>query len=247
MDFFRTKGNRWRLAIIISIGIISQYSGNAVISNYANLIYTKAGITGQQQKLGLNIGNALLSLIVSISAAFMIDRAGRRKLFLISVTGMVLSFILWTAMAGEYESTNKPSFGYAQLVFVWVFGIFYSIGFSGLLVAYTLEVLPYHLRSKGVMIMNVTVQAILALSAQTNPIAIEKLPHSWNFWLFYTCWDLVEAVWVYFVFVETKGPTLEEIAKIFDGEDAIAHIDMAQTEKEIAMQHHHETTDEKIV
>lgn len=54
MDFFRTKGNRWRLAIIISIGVISQYSGNAVISNYANLIYESAGITSQQQKLGVS-------------------------------------------------------------------------------------------------------------------------------------------------------------------------------------------------
>jgi hypothetical protein len=90
-------------------------------------------------------------------------------------------------MAGLYETHNKkPSYGYAQIVFVWVFGIFYSIGFSGLLVAYTLEVLPYHLRAKGVMIMNITVQAILALSAQTNPIAIHKLPHGWNFWMFYT-------------------------------------------------------------
>ncbi|PMD41599.1 general substrate transporter [Hyaloscypha variabilis F] len=234
LDFFRTKGNRWRLAIIISIGIISQYSGNAVISNYANLIYTNAGITHQNQKLGLSIGNALLSLIVSISAAFMVDRAGRRPLFLISVTGMVISFILWTIMAAMYETHNdQQSFGIAQIVFVWIFGIFYSIGFSGLLVAYTLEVLPYHLRAKGVMIMNITVQAILALSAQTNPVAIEHLPAGWNFWLFYTLWDVVEAIWVYFVFVETKGPTLEEIAKIFDGEDAVAHIDMAQTEKEI--------------
>lgn len=100
---------------------------------------------------------------------------------------MVVSFILWTIMAGLYEENgNQQGFGIAQIVFIWVFGIFYSIGFSGLLVAYTLEVLPFHLRAKGVMIMNITVQAILAISAQTNPIAIEKLPHAWNFWLFYT-------------------------------------------------------------
>jgi len=249
MDFFRTKGNRWRLSIIVSIAIISQYSGNAVISNYANLIYQNAGITKQQQKLGLNIGNALLALIVSISAAFMIDRAGRRPLFLISVSGMVVSFILWTAMAGLYESHNQQaSYGYAQIVFVWVFGIFYSIGFSGLLVAYTLEVLPYHLRAKGIMIMNITVQAILALSAQTNPIAIHKLPHGWNFWMFYTLWDCVEAVWVYFVFPETKGPTLEEIGQIFDGTDAVAHIDLEQTAKEIEIhEHEHSLGDEKRV
>src|ERR1700710_2492468 len=100
---------------------------------------------------------------------------------------MVCSFILWTVMAALYENHNQAQkFGIGQIVFVWVFGIFYSIGFSGLLVAYTLEVLPYHLRAKGVMIMNITVQAILAISAQTNPIAIEHLPHGWNFWLFYT-------------------------------------------------------------
>jgi Sugar (and other) transporter len=100
---------------------------------------------------------------------------------------MVTSFILWTIMAGLYEARNgQGGFGIAQIVFVWIFGVFYSIGFSGLLVSYTLEILPFHLRAKGVMIMNITVQAILAISAQTNPIAIEHLPHGWNFWLFYT-------------------------------------------------------------
>lgn len=42
--------------------------------------------------------------------------------------------------------------------------------------------------------------------------------------LFYTVWDFCEMVFVYFVYVETKGPTLEEIARIFDGEDAVAHV-----------------------
>jgi len=38
---------------------------------------------------------------------------------------------------------------------------------------------------------------------------------------------------VYFVYVETKGPTLEEIAKIFDGEDAVPHLNLNQIEKEM--------------
>ncbi len=126
-----------------------------------------------------------------------------------------------------------------------MFGIFYDIGFSGLLVAYALEVLPYRLRAKGMMIMNLTVQAILALSAQTNLLAWEKLPHHWNFMLFYTLWDTVELVFVYFFYVETKGPTLEEIARIFDGDDAIAHIDIAQVEKELNAAEHEEDITEK--
>lgn len=100
---------------------------------------------------------------------------------------MVVSFTLWTIMAAQYENNGgSKQYGIAQIVFVWIFGIFYSIGFSGLLVAYTLEVLPYHLRAKGMMMMNMTVQAILAISAQTNNVAITQLPKTYDFWIFYT-------------------------------------------------------------
>lgn len=51
LDFFRTRGNRWRLAIIVSLGIISQYSGNALFSNYISLIYAGAGITSDNQTI----------------------------------------------------------------------------------------------------------------------------------------------------------------------------------------------------
>ena len=101
---------------------------------------------------------------------------------------MVCSFILWTICGAVYENSNESnsSAGYAQLVFIWGFGIFYDIGFSGLLIAYALEVLPFELRAKGMMIMNITVQAILALGNQTNKLAWDNLPHHWNFMLFYT-------------------------------------------------------------
>jgi hypothetical protein len=39
-------------------------------------------------------------------------------------------------------------------------------------------------------------------------------------------WIFFELAFVLFLFVETRGPTLEEIAKIFDGEGAeVARID----------------------
>ena len=82
MDFIKTKGNRKRLMIIVSLGLFSQWSGNALISYYASIIYKGAGIVGQTQQLGLDAGNKVLSLFVSISCALLVDRVGRRKLFL---------------------------------------------------------------------------------------------------------------------------------------------------------------------
>lgn len=48
------------------------------------------------------------------------------------------------------------------------------------------------------------------------------------------CWIFLELVFVYFMYVETNGPTLEELAKVIDGEEAkVAHLDNHQVEKEI--------------
>lgn len=188
VDFLKTKGNRWRLAILISLGIISQYSGNALFSNYINLVYEGAGITDQNQKMGLTGGERILYLSVSIYASTLIDKVGRRPFFLGGTLGMVLSFVCWTITVAIYENSGEQNSaaGYAQIPFVWIYGCFYALAWNGLLVAYALEILPYRLRAKGLMIMNITVQAILAVGGQTNPVAWENLPKHWNLALFYT-------------------------------------------------------------
>lgn len=51
-----------------------------------------------------------------------------------------------------------------------------------------------------------------------NPIGLEHL--SWKFYFVYIGILIFEVCAIYFLFVETKGPTLEEIARLFDGEEA---------------------------
>lgn len=51
-----------------------------------------------------------------------------------------------------------------------------------------------------------------------NPIGLEKL--QWKFYFVYIAILVLECLSIYFLFVETKGPTLEEIAHLFDGDDA---------------------------
>lgn len=106
----------------------------------------------------------------------------------LSVAGMVVNFICWTVTCAVYENSGETNTGagYAQIPFIWLFGVFYALAWSGLLVAYALEILPYRLRGKGLMIMNITVQAILAVGGQTNPVAWKRLPNHWNLALFYT-------------------------------------------------------------
>ncbi|KAI2776801.1 general substrate transporter [Daldinia loculata] len=241
LDFFRTKGNRYRLAVLLSLGLFSQWSGNAIISNFASTLYDQAGVTDSNSKFGLSGGQMILSLIVSVTMATLVDRWGRRTMFLSSTAGMFGVFIFWTLCAGLYGEHRSPGANYAMIFFIWLFSFFYSFAWSGLLVGYAIEILPYKLRAKGLMVLNIMIQAALCLNVYANPVAFEAfgLDHSWKLYIIYTCWIFCELAFVYFMYVETKGPTLEELAKVIDGEDAaVAHLNLEQVEKEVAIETH---------
>ena len=68
--------------------------------------------------------------------------------------------------------------------------------------------------------MNFFVNLALIFNQYVNPVGFKNLLPNWKFYTIYCCWLAVELTVVYFFYVETKGPTLEEVAKIFDGEDA---------------------------
>lgn len=195
-DFFKTKGNRYRLAIIISLGLFSQWSGNALFSYYANKVYAAAGVDGPRAGLGLDGGNKILSLIVSISCALLCDRVGRRPLFLAATGGMLLFLTGATVAGSQYSRTGDPGTGIAVITFFWLHGIAYASAWSGLLVAYCVEILPFTLRAKGLVIMNFAVQLALVINNQVNPIPMDGVweGEEWKLYCVYTCWIAIELV-----------------------------------------------------
>jgi sugar porter (SP) family MFS transporter len=206
LDFIRTKGNRYRLMLIISLGLFSQWSGNALFSYYANKVYEAAGVSGSKQGLGLDGGNKVLSLIVSISCALLCDRIGRRPLFLAATGGMLLCLMAATVAGSQYSKTGNKGTGIAVIVFFWFHGVCYAFAWSGLLVAYTVEVLPFKLRAKGMMIMNVSVNVALVINNYVNPIPIDGAwkNSQWKLYCVYTCWIAIELIFVYVFYVETR-------------------------------------------
>ncbi|KAI0483180.1 sugar transporter [Xylariaceae sp. FL0804] len=236
LDFFKTKGNRYRLYVLLSLGLFSQWSGNAIISNYSSTLYEDAGVFNSNAKFGLAGGQTILALIVSVTMATLVDRWGRRPMFLISTSGMFTVFVFWTLCAGLYGEYRTPGANKALIFFIWLFGFFYSVAWSGLLVGYAIELLPYKLRAKGLMILNIVIQAALCLNEYANPVAFQAfgLDGSWRLYIIYTFWILAELTFIYFMYVETRGPTLEELAKVIDGDDAqVAHVDLEKVEREV--------------
>lgn len=126
-----------------------------------------------------------------------------------------------------------------MLAFIFVFNGFYAIAYTPLLVSYTVEILPFFLRAKGLALMNLGVLAAIIFNQYTNPIALDALQwrckcilyDKWTRtdcfldYLIYTVWLMFELGFIYFFAVETKGRSLEETAALFDGEDALKELE----------------------
>jgi len=148
LELFKTPGNRRRLLILVSLGLFSQWSGNNLVSYYMSDVLQKAGVQDPKLRLEINGILNIINFITALGMCFVIDKFGRRPLFLFATGGMMVSFCVWTICAAEFVKTAVKSAGYAEIAFIFIYYVFYNSAWSGLLVGYGVEILPYRLRAK---------------------------------------------------------------------------------------------------
>jgi MFS family permease len=154
---------------------------------------------------------------IALTTAFFVERVGRRPLFRISTLGMLCMFTAWTIASARFDVTGAQAAGVAVLALIFVYQIFYCIAFSPLPVAYSVEVLPYSIRAKGMATYVFATKIAVFVNQYVNPIGLENI--GWRFYIVYVAVLATESFIAYGWFLETKGKALEEIAVIFDGED----------------------------
>nr|XP_019001277.1 uncharacterized protein I203_05982 [Kwoniella mangroviensis CBS 8507]OCF64738.1 hypothetical protein I203_05982 [Kwoniella mangroviensis CBS 8507] len=233
LSLFRGSGNLKRMRVIIAIAFFSQWSGNGIVSYYLNLALNGIGIRSAGQQTLINGILQVWNLGTAYLGALLVDKLGRRPLWLISVGGMLASYTFWTICNGVYaksathlDADGNPiganqAAGHGVLAAIFLYYAAYNLAMSPLLVSYTVEILPFRIRSKGLMVMQMSVNASLVFNQYVNPIALDAL--QWKLYIIYTCWLAFEFVYLWLTVVETKGKDgplpLEEIAALFDGKE----------------------------
>ncbi|KAI1622440.1 general substrate transporter [Exophiala viscosa] len=210
-----TPGNRRRLFIVVCVGAFAQWNGVAVVSYYLTLVLDTVGITDPDTQTLINGLLQIFNFWAAVSAAFLVDRLGRRTLFNWSGIGMLVSFVIWTACSAVFDINGNKSAGIAVVAFVFIYFFHYDICYTPLLFGYTTEILPYSLRAKGLTAELLSIYGSLVLLAFVNPIALENI--GWHYYIVFCCLLVVIVLVAFFLFPETKGHSLEEIAEIFDG------------------------------
>jgi MFS family permease len=167
-DLVRTKGNRHRMIILISAGLFSQWSGNGLVSYYIVKILDNIGYTDSVEQNLINGCLQIMNFIVALTMCFFVDKLGRRRLFLISTAGMLVAFIVWTICSARYDEAGNRAAANSVIAMIYIYYLFYNIAWSGLLIGYTVEILPYSLRAKGMTVMWFCVDA----AREFHPISV---------------------------------------------------------------------------
>ncbi|KAH3667091.1 hypothetical protein WICMUC_005438 [Wickerhamomyces mucosus] len=217
--FFKTKNNFHRLFISVYTGIIMNFSGNALISYYLTLILNSIGITETKKQLQINLALSAFNWANSLFSAYLTDKIRRRPMFLISISAMLISYIIWTILSAVDIKTGykHQSLSNGVLAMIFLFNFGYNFAFNVLPALYASETLPYHLRGRGYSAQNFSCMALNIFNSFVNPIAMDAI--GWKYYIVYCCVLAVHLVVVYLTFVETFGYTLEEVSELVFKED----------------------------
>jgi Sugar (and other) transporter len=85
-------------------------------------------------------------------------------------------------------------------------------------VSYTCEIWPYNLRARGLGVTLTSTQLAVFFNIFVNPIALEAI--AWKYYVVYCVILVGITVTVWFFYPETNGHSLEEMARVFDGDEA---------------------------
>ncbi|KPM42202.1 hypothetical protein AK830_g4325 [Neonectria ditissima] len=230
MSFFQTKGNRSRFFIILAVGFFSQWSGNGLISYYLTLILDSIGYKAEGTQTLINALMTVWGMIWSVFFSAIVNRFSRRTLFLTSTIGCLVVYIIWTALEATYEQqTALDGTGNG--------GAAKASGGRLSKVTYVVEILPFNMRARGLVLYNLFVALALIFNQYVNPIGVTN--SGWKYYIMYDVWLAFEVVVVYFLFVETGNLSLEETAAVLDGEeykDKLVEGAAANAEKQMKLQ-----------
>ena len=243
-QFFSSVPNLKRIALCFFTALFSQASGNQLVSNYLTQILKDTGLKTEYEITLVNGMVTLWQYIVSLAVTVMVDRFSRRFFFVTGSAGVLVTFVVWTIASQQYIERDSIVGGRLVLACIFIFQAFYTLAWTNLIVTYPLEIVTYQMRAKAWAFVLLTIQVSSIFGGYVNPIGLANL--GWKFYVYYCVWVAITFLIVYFFFVETSGPTLEELAYLFEGDEfKQAAAQQVEAKKEVIQEENRDLEHEK--
>ncbi|OAA46760.1 hexose transport-related protein [Beauveria brongniartii RCEF 3172] len=208
---------RWRFAMMACMSVFAQLSGNSVLTYYLPSMYKLLGVKTPERKLLLTFANTIVSGAGAVAGSALNDSVGRRsKLWVGSIVlaglfGGVTGFSSYFE-GGKTDVSSTITNG--GIAFIFLFGCAYSFIYTPLTATYCAEVLSTPMRAKGMGIHVILSNCANLYNTYVTAVALEAIDFRYYF-VFVGLNLTYAAVW-YFLGVETRGRTLEEMDEVFN-------------------------------
>ncbi|KMZ72644.1 putative Transporter [Zostera marina] len=215
--FADLKRKKYWFPLMVGIGllVLQQLSGINGILFYAGNIFKSAGISSSN---AATFGLGAIQVIATGVTTWLMDRAGRRILLIISSVGMTVSLVLVAFSFFLKDSMSVDSHSYhllsvISLVGLVVYVIFFSLGIGAIPWVIMSEILPVNVKS-----LAGSVATLANWFCSWGVTMTANLLLNWSNGGTFTIYALVTAFTIIFVALwvpETKGRKLEEIQSSF--------------------------------
>lgn len=204
-----------RMIVGCSGQFFQQFTGCNAAIYYSTLLFEQNLKMDHDMALILGGIFATVYAIATIPSFFMIERVGRRKLYLIGFIGQGLSFIITMACLARPSTDNSKG----AAVGIYLFIVFFAFTILPLPWIYPPEINPLRTRTMACAASTCTNWITNFAVVMFTPVFSNA--SGWGIYLFFALVNFVGIPWAWFFYAETAGRELEEIDLIF----AKAHID----------------------
>jgi sugar porter (SP) family MFS transporter len=202
-----TPSTRKALIVGFFLAILVQVSGINTVIDYAPKILLAAGIEIKNALLQTSL-LGLINFIFTFVAIILVDRVGRKRLYLIGSMGMMITLIL---LAGAFFFKLGPVF---TLICIMLFLASFSSCIGPVFWTLVSEIFPNRIRGKAVAFASFTQWIFNFLVVLLFPHFLSILGGGKTF-IFLALMSFVQWLFTYLYVPETKGKSLEEIEQLW--------------------------------
>jgi sugar porter (SP) family MFS transporter len=200
-----------RTAVMIALGfmIFQQATGINTIVYYAPKIYKMAGMESNAGAIWPAVIMGLVGFPFTIGSILLVDKIGRRPLYFIGLSGMVVALVCM-GLSFHFRAVIGKNLEYVLLVEMcaYIASFTMSLGPLGWLIMS--EVFPLKVRGAGMSMGSLVNWIANGIVAFTFLKLVRLITPAGAFW-FYAGVGILALVWGYYSLPETKGVTLEKI------------------------------------
>lgn len=203
-------GPTFRPALILGVGfaLFRAIAGFGVIRFYGPEIFEAAGFDSPSDAILVTVGVTAVLLIMAFISMRLVDRLGRRPLFLTGFLGMGLSMILLGIVLGSrIFGAATPWIAMGSVV---LFSVSFSAGPGPLFRLFVSEIYPTRMRGLGASVASMA-NSFANLVVSATFLTLADLLGRSGIFLTYGLLGFAAFIFMYVRAPETKGRTLEEI------------------------------------